>query len=148
MQKLFYSLVVLLAVSACGNQPAAETANEPAGHSSHAGETPEPTAALGTDQGKKWQADEATIQGIRQMSATAAAGRAGTLQGKALADSLSANFADIFKKCTMKGAAHDQLHLYLQPLKQQLDALKGGADETKLVNEMLDHLAKFDQYFE
>lgn len=158
MQRLFISLVVLLSLSACADQSSpGETGNAPdqmdqsdktGNHSTHSASDSAHSATLQTDHGKKWKADEATIRGIRQMSATVAAGKVGTLQGKELSDSLSANFAEIFSKCTMKGIAHDQLHLYLQPLKTQLDALKAGGVESRLMEEMQQHLADFDHYFE
>lgn len=148
MRKLFYYLAVQLALTACGNNNPAEDSHKATDHSSHSTGHSVTTPGLTTDQGKKWKADEATIQGIRQMAATAAAGRAGTLKNQTLTDSLKANFAEIFKKCTMKGAAHDQLHLYLQPLKLELDALANGADEVQSLHTIQDHLAKFDQYFE
>ncbi|MBC6492590.1 hypothetical protein ACFSQD_18530 [Flavihumibacter stibioxidans] len=155
MQQLFISLVVLLSLSACTDQSSSADAghaiDHAANHSDHSTHSvPDSglSATLQTDHGNKWKADEATIRGIRQMTATVAAGMTGTLQGQPLSDSLSANFAEIFSRCTMKGPAHDQLHLYLQPLKTQLDALKAGAGESRLLEEMQQHLADFDHYFE
>ena len=43
-----------------------------------------------------------------------------------LAGSLNKEFNGIFKNCTMTGAAHDQLHNYLLPLKEIMEGLRSS----------------------
>jgi len=52
----------------------------------------------------------------------------------------------IFKNCTMTGAAHDQLHNYLMPLKEIIDQLDEPQPETILLLD--DHLQMYFEYFE
>jgi hypothetical protein len=59
-----------------------------------------------------------------------------------LQENLTIEFQTIFKKCTMKGEAHDQLHNYLMPLKEELDQLSAkNIEHTRL------YLIDYAQYF-
>ena len=109
--------------------------------------------AVELDQGKRWQANPETTAGIAAMQTiltkyegqtTDAAGR------KALRDELETAFQDIFKQCTMKGKAHDQLHNYLLPMKNLMEKITSEtAGESELAFDQLKkHLAEYPTYFE
>ncbi len=81
------------------------------------------TSKVMLNDGKKWKANVETTEGIANMltliheyDASAEPESYEDLQEK-----LQAEFRDIFKKCTMTGEAHDQLHNYLLPLKEKLE---------------------------
>ena len=48
----------------------------------------------------------------------------------------------------MTGESHNQLHNFLLPLKGQLDKLKTAGSEMETLEEMLEHLSTFKNYFE
>ena len=100
------------------------------------------------DNGKKWKANAETISGISNMTALVQNGIMGKMEGVMLHDTLQIAFKTIFDKCTMTGESHNQLHNFLLPLKGQLDKLKTGSSEMEILEEMLEHLSTFKNYFE
>lgn len=99
--------------------------------------------AVQLNEGKKWQANEATTTGIVHMQTR--------VKEFSTPDEVAAyhqlrlvleeEFQMIFKKCTMKGEAHNQLHNYLLPLKRRMNLLKSTD-----VNELKHHLKDLDEY--
>ncbi|GGD34575.1 hypothetical protein [Flavobacterium orientale] len=79
--------------------------------------------AVSLNSGKLWEANAATTEGIKNMQEVMAAYTIETGDAEKLVADLKAEFAMIFKKCTMTGEAHDQLHNYLLPLKTRIDNL-------------------------
>ncbi len=100
------------------------------------------------DNGKKWKANAETITGISNMTALVQNGIMGKIEGAKLHDTLQVAFKTIFDKCTMTGESHNQLHNFLLPLKGQLDKLKTASSEMETLEEMLEHLSTFKNYFE
>ena len=94
----------------------------------------------------KWQANDATLQGIRNMELLVKQSeeRPGTTGLKEL---LGMEYKEIFKKCTMTGEAHNALHDYLFPLKERIDGLSDPPTMDEL-KEIEGYLAAFDNYFE
>ena len=100
------------------------------------------------DNGKKWKANAETITGINNMSSLVQNGIAGKIEAVKLYDSLQVEFKTIFDKCTMTGESHNQLHNYLIPIKGQLEKLKAGNTDAKILKEMQEYLLTFKNYFE
>jgi hypothetical protein len=103
----------------------------------------EATNAVQLDNGKKWVANPETTTGIKNMQEILS-GAAG--QDKDLKAGLENEFQLIFKNCTMKGEAHNQLHNYLLPLKDKLKDLGAGSPE-KLI-EIKEYLDTYFDYFQ
>ena len=105
------------------------------------------------DNGKRWQANPETTSGIAEMQAIL--GRyegqaADAAKRYALRQELEAAFQNIFKQCTMKGEAHNQLHNYLvpmNPLFEKIDGADTGESEAAM-RQLKEHLAKYASYFE
>jgi hypothetical protein len=103
------------------------------------------------DNGKKWSANPETTTGIKNMIALmdqfTETDRVSAY--KELGDGLQNEFDEIFKNCTMKGEAHDQLHNYLLPMVKRMKMLKrGGIQECKESFLWLSkHLASYETYF-
>ena len=129
----YIAAVFLIAImaSACGSND----------HSGDAGN-------LQLDNGKKWKANPETTQGINNMITMVdrynESGDNGEYSN--LKADLESEFKLIFKNCTMTGAAHDQLHNYLMPLKDIIDQLEEPQPETILLLD--DHLQMYFEYFE
>lgn len=112
---------------------------------SHGGE-------LRLNDGKKWEANPETTEGIRNME-VAMAGFTPTEDPAAwmeLKDDLETNFQYIFAKCTMKGEAHDQLHNFLYPMKPLFADFASENPDSRMeaFASLEKHLAIYDDYFE
>lgn len=137
MKKLIL-LFTIAALAACNNnQPQEEEKTE--NHQSHSSST-----EAGLNEGQKWKANPETTTGIENMKLhirnfeEEQSGDYPQLQ-KQLQD----EFSVIINKCTMKGEAHDQLHVYLMPLKGQINRLSGENLDT-----IKEHLQHYNRYFE
>lgn len=157
MKKFKFLLpVALLVLVACNNQKEEKEVN----HENHQktemkdeqkddkDEHEETAGKVQLDNGKKWKANAETITGISNMSSLVQKGIAGKIEAVKLYDSLQVEFKTIFDKCTMTGESHNQLHNFLIPLKGQLDKLKAGNSEIEILEEILEHLSTFKNYFE
>lgn len=109
--------------------------------------------ALSLDNGKKWKANKETVDGINNMLAIMATPLAEEriVLYVARGEQLMKEFETIVAKCNMTGEAHEQLHHYIFPLKEQIETLIACEDIT---NCDLTHLAilrqlhLFKDYFE
>lgn len=98
------------------------------------------------DNGQTWEANVETTQGIEAMASIAAGYDAATGDGIVLKEELTAEFQEIFAKCTMTGEAHDQLHNYLFPLKKKLDGLGEDPSEEQMAD-LREYLDTYTNYF-
>lgn len=119
------------------------------GDSHHHGES----TAVQLDNGKRWKANPETTSGIAEMQAILAnyEGRADGLEArKAMRGELESAFQNIFKQCTMKGEAHDQLHNYLLPMKGLFEKIESQApdDSEQAFGQLKKHLEEYQTYFE
>ena len=157
MKKTFLMLSASsLLFTACGNNSAegrhehntetttAAPTEATAAEESHEGHS----TTVSLDNGKKWKANPETVEGIANMQSIVAKGKAENTAPESLHAALSTEFKTIFEKCTMKGAAHDQLHNYLMPIKADLDKLKDNNSAQDGLSSLEAHLKTFDNYFE
>jgi hypothetical protein len=104
------------------------------------------------NNGELWIANQETTEGINNMihlvDSFNTEGDNDSYQ--TLVDSLNAEFSMIFKKCTMKGEAHNQLHHYLLPMKNKFtELLSTDLDERKTsVAGLKKHLSIYKAYFQ
>jgi hypothetical protein len=109
--------------------------------------------AVQLDQGKRWIANPETTAGIADMQAILAKYEGQALDAasrKALRAELETAFQDIFKQCTMKGPAHDQLHNYLLPMKalfEKIESETAGESEAG-IGQLKQHLADYQTFFQ
>ena len=107
---------------------------------------------LHLNDGEKWQSDEATNLSLAKMIEIANQ----TVEGSDLeaynkigAD-LSKEMKALFGVCTMQGASHDQLHVFILPLVAKYRKLANAESETKAIElqkNIIDHLNKYHTYF-
>lgn len=133
MQKILWALLLLLPVwQAC------------TGH----GHAP---GAVQTNNGQRWKANPETTAGIASMQAILAKyeGKTGDAAARtALQEELELAFQDIFKKCTMTGEAHEQLHNYLLPMKNMFEKIGSATESERALEQLKKHLAEYQNYFE
>lgn len=99
------------------------------------------------NNGEKWQANPETIEGIHQMLQIVNNYKASGSDNTELGHVLQEEMNKIFSSCTMKGEAHNQLHNYLLPLIDKIDAIKGVEVTNLQIEELETYLHNFDQYF-
>jgi|GEM_PF-527127 len=103
------------------------------------------------DEGKLWMANPETITGVERMRKNIHTTElSGTESYKALAEKLNEDKNYIVKECTMEGASHDNLHIWLHPLIEKIESLSKveSANEGQiLVNDIEERLTRFYDYF-
>lgn len=109
--------------------------------------------AVQLDNGKRWVANPETTAGIAAMQAILTKYEGQTADAgsrKAMRAELEAAFQEIFKQCTMKGAAHDQLHNYLLPMKPMFEKIDSGntAESDAAIGQLKQHLGDYHIFFQ
>lgn len=123
--------VLLVAAISCNNQQ--QTPEQQAAEviEQHAHEKIPVTLQL-KENGDKWEADEPTHNNVQTLSKLAADFKSGgdtSLEGYLKAgDTLQAGIGQLVKDCKMKGAAHEALHLWLEPLIEIVKELNESKD--------------------
>ncbi|MES2894306.1 MAG: hypothetical protein V4725_19970 [Bacteroidota bacterium] len=113
------------------------------------------TPTLSLNGQLKWKADQATFQQVKtlQVQADVFAGAAPitTDELRAAGDSLQNGLNKLIRNCKMTGEEHKALHHWLEPLLQQVKALRtlGGAEGgQQSLHNVQAQLELFDKYFE
>ena len=104
-----------------------------------------PTVSL--NDGQLWEANTETTQGIKNMQQLLDSYPKENGNPEELIVGLKAEFGMIFKKCTMTGEAHEQLHNYLIPLKFKIEILSEGVTVEKTVD-VKTYLDDYFNYFQ
>ena len=105
-----------------------------------------------TDNGKRWEANPETTDGVANMQAILSKYDKVALEPETqvnLKNELENEFQIIFKKCTMKGEAHNQLHNYLLPMKEMFNGIESDIPEEaeEAVIQLKQHLINYKNYF-
>jgi peptidoglycan hydrolase CwlO-like protein len=103
--------------------------------------------SVSSNNGMLWNANAETTQGIKNMQALLDNYSSETGNSEKLISDLKEEFAMIFKKCTMTGEAHDQLHNYLIPLKTKIQNLSAGITVEK-TDDIKKYLKDYFSYFQ
>jgi hypothetical protein len=147
MNKLFYSLA-FLTVTAFFSCTAPTSSNL---KSPEENEVVVEKNNITLDNGAKWIANPETTAGVNNMKKLMAEFQdsENTENYSQLKDQLQAEFTMIFKKCTMKGEAHNQLHNFLIPIKNHLENLKNSdlTGSKATFYKLKDHLEIYQNYF-
>ena len=101
---------------------------------------------------QKWEANAETNEGILKMKNTIKSQTTNTLEAfEKLAIQLNDDKNFVVKNCTMKGASHDNLHIWLMPLIEKIDALskaKTIEDATIIKQSIEENVNAYSTYFE
>ncbi|MCA8916022.1 MAG: hypothetical protein KDB90_11465 [Planctomycetes bacterium] len=137
------TMLAVLGLVACGNSDDNQPANEVHNHA---------PATLTLDNGRKWQADQHTREGILGIRQALADKPAESLNDmSALGQDLQQRVKRLVSGCTMTGAAHNQLHVFLEGFMPAVDSLAGAKDEAgarETLTELHHMLEQYDDYFE
>jgi hypothetical protein len=102
--------------------------------------------AVSLNAGQLWEANTETTQGIKNMQQLIADYSIESENSEELISNLKAEFGMIFKKCTMTGEAHEQLHNYLIPLKTKIESLSEPISDEN-TNDLKMYLEDYFNYF-
>lgn len=79
---------------------------------------------INLDNGNKWDANLETNEGVEKMLSLVEANEKKSVEDyHTLATDLNETKNFVVKKCTMKGPSHDNLHVFLHPLIEKIEAL-------------------------
>lgn len=83
---------------------------------------------LALNNGKQWVANQETHIGMKRIDSILKTET--SIDTKALGNILSKETSYIIKSCNMKGEAHDQLHIVLVPILEEITDLKDVENDT------------------
>ena len=101
------------------------------------------TLSLKLNGNKKWIANIETHEGVSKMDSIITSFKNNkVIDYKGLGEALSKQTSYIIKNCSMKGEPHDQLHIVLIPMLDQISILReeDNEDEAKLALDNLEAL--------
>lgn len=105
-----------------------------------------------TNNGGKWEANAETNEGVQKMQNSIATQNTNTLDAyHKLAEQLNDDKNFVIKNCTMKGAPHDNLHVWLLPLMEKIEALseaKTIEEASNLKLSIVENVNSYYNYFE
>lgn len=100
----------------------------------------------------KWQANAKTNVGVEKMQNSLKTQNTSTLEDyHKLAEQLNNDKNYVVKNCTMQGASHDNLHVWLLPLMAKIEALsetKTVEDAAKIKYSIEENINGYSDYFE
>ena len=104
------------------------------------------------DNGSKWDANVETTEGVAKMLNLVKSQVPKTVEDyHALAGRLNEEKNMVVKKCTMKGPSHDNLHVFLHPLIEKIEALgkvSTIAEGAKISASIKENLEGYYDYFQ
>ena len=161
MRKILLSAVIVfstLTFTACNCEDTSSSTKEPIKKQEQTQEKPVEKSKhdvvggeLQLNDGEKWLANPETTRGVDNIIIL--------MDGffdienvdayHELSKTIKIEFSNIFKKCTMTGPSHDQLHNFLIPIKNSFKGLGSSDVEVcKTTFETLrSHLDKYDEFF-
>ena len=110
------------------------------------------TTDIQLDNGEKWEANIETNEGVNRMLDNLKTQQTETLEAyHQVAKLLNDDKNYIAKSCTMKGASHDNLHIWLLPLIAKIDGLSKTATVEEAANikkSIKDNISAYSDYFQ
>jgi hypothetical protein len=110
------------------------------------------TSEIVMNDGEKWEANAETNEGVKKMQNTIKIQTTNTMDDyHKLAEQLNDDKNYVIKNCTMKGASHDNLHVWLLPLMAKIDALsesKTTEDASKIKQSIAENVNEYSTYFQ
>lgn len=151
MNKLFYLLIILVvSLYGCNNTVEQEVSDTKESNP-HAKHEHDETKDIVLDNGEKWVVDAEMMIHIRNMEKDIEAFKTSEEKNyNVLASQLESNIELLTSNCTMEGQAHDELHKWLIPYIETVEAFSESTKDNGAA-EQLEYIEKyfmtFNQYF-
>jgi hypothetical protein len=143
--KLILLLLAIISIGSCQKNKEDKTYKEANAINPVSEKHVETVAKVSLNKGQLWKANPETTLGINALQKIIL--ESGEEESASiLKDKLNSEFALIFKKCTMKGEAHNQLHNYLIPLKLKIDNLE-DSNKAEIKKEIITYLDEYPLFF-
>ncbi|GGH43365.1 hypothetical protein IA57_10990 [Mangrovimonas yunxiaonensis] len=146
--------IALLSFLGCKDHAKNETTNEHATHATHHDNNALSNSwvkDIQLDNGTKWNANPETNEGVTNMLRLLENNTPTTLEDyHHLAKALNTEKNYIVKECTMKGASHDNLHVWLHPLIDKigtLEASKTPEEAQPIYKSIKENITAYHTYF-
>lgn len=141
------SVIILLVTISCGHKKEEQNKTSPTEKQPH-----ESVDILQLNNGNLWNANSETTQGIENMVLLLNnfSEKENIDAYTTLKQNLEKEFGSILTQCTMTGESHNQLHLFLVPMKDLFNGLSASDEITRKENlhKLKKHLAVYSTYFE
>ncbi|MBS1621596.1 MAG: hypothetical protein JST10_14525 [Bacteroidetes bacterium] len=145
---LFFLFAILIVSCNLQTTESGKTENTvQANHEEHR----ETDTTLSLNNGARWKIDSSTAENVNLLKEIiAGVSKSEVKDFAAVAGQLQEGLNQLIRECKMKGADHDALHKWLEPLLDKVKALKAANTNSgsALFNEIAGHVQLFDQYFE
>ena len=135
--------LIAFAATSCNNR------HSHSGHDNH--EHHAKSKQLALNDGRKWNVDDPTNAYVRKMQGIVERfDSRGSSDYNMLADSLRVQTTGMVVDCKMTGPDHDALHLWLEPVLNDVQTLAGKdeAEAKKSYDHVKSSLVEYDTYFE
>lgn len=142
--KLILFLLAIISIGSCQNKED-KASKEAVAVSPISEKYTETVAKVSLNKGELWKANPETTAGINAIRKIIL-GSSQEEIASVLKEKLNSEFTLIFKKCTMKGEAHNQLHNYLLPLKLKIDSLE-DSNKAEIKKEIITYLDEYPLFF-
>lgn len=107
------------------------------------------TLSLKLNVGEKWLVNEETHEGVTKMNAIISDfNKSENTNYKTLGDSLSKQTSYIIKNCTMTGEPHDQLHVVLVPMLDEISIMRESKNDKESENALINLKDLIQAYYE
>lgn len=109
------------------------------------------TVEMALNEGAKWEANSETNEGVQNMQDHLKNPTTTIEDYHRLAEDLNKDKNFVVKNCTMKGASHDNLHVWLLPLMAKIDALSETitvGDAEKIKQSIEENVNAYYNYFQ
>lgn len=138
MKKLLYTALISILLISCKTQ-----------NNETELKTKEALKELTFNQGKPWKANQETHIGVTKMDALIKKfNTSKSTEFSALGEALSKQTSYIIKNCDMKGEPHDQLHVVLVPMLDEISLLREDLEENLKTEALLRLEIYINTYFE
>lgn len=146
---LFIAVIAIsLFAASCGNKATEKTNAAATAHHDHI----QKSEAIELNNGQKWQVNVEMVPfilGSEKILNDYVS--AGSNDWSLLATQLKEKNSGLIKSCTMKGKSHDELHKWLHPHMELINAMsqaKSGTDAEVLISELKKSFEAFHLYFQ
>ena len=137
-------LVVIISISACNDK----TKNTTSVNTTTQNISLLDTLTLKLNNGEKWVANNETQIGIIKMDSIVNKFKTdGNEDYSSLGETLSKQTSFIIKSCNMTGDAHDQLHVVLVPMLDEISILKESINKEESKNALIELEDLIEGYF-
>lgn len=143
--KLVLFLLAIISIGSCQKNKEDKTSKEAIEVNPVSEKHTETVAKVSLNKGELWKANPETTAGInaiRKIILESSQEESASI----LKEKLNFELTLIFKKCTMKGEAHNQLHNYLFPLKLKIDSLE-DSNKAEIKKEIIAYLDEYPLFF-